>query len=198
MKRICLVLLSVLVCFCVTPSFGQSSADDIAESSREFAEWTKSLAAFVKDVRFNDEDVQSLIDLYHDFTILGGEDDEQGEFTDFSTVLNDKEYQAFVELNGLNSEMWLKKTMRILAVMMRTEMAENSSEETFDMQAQLSELEEMRAEIGEEAYQQAKQALAAGAAAMDGMEEAYRNLPEPSDAEKVVLAKYRDQLVNLE
>jgi hypothetical protein len=184
--------------FCVSPASGQSSQDDIGESSRQFEQWTKSLAEFVKDVRFNEDDVQNLISQWDDFNAIGGaEDDEEEEYIDFSTILNDAEYRSWAKSKGLDSDMWLKKTMRIMAVLMRTEIEKNSSVETFNMEAQLDELEEMRTQIGEEAYQQMKQAMAA-AASMQGMEDIHRHLPVPSDAEKALLEKYNDQLINLE
>jgi hypothetical protein len=198
MKKICLLLLSVFMLFCVSPASGQSSQDDIGESSRQFEQWTKSLAEFVKDVRFNEDDVQNLISQWDDFNAIGGaEDDEEEEYIDFSTILNDAEYRSWAKSKGLDSDMWLKKTMRIMAVLMRTEIEKNSSVETFNMEAQLDELEEMRTQIGEEAYQQMKQAMAA-AASMQGMEDIHRHLPVPSDAEKALLEKYNDQLINLE
>jgi hypothetical protein len=198
MKKICLLLLSVFMLFCVSPASGQSSQDDIGESSRQFEQWTKSLAEFVKDVRFNEDDVQNLISQWDDFNAIGGaEDDEEEEYIDFSTILNDAKYRSWAKSKGLDSDMWLKKTMRIMAVLMRTEIEKNSSVETFNMEAQLDELEEMRTQIGEEAYQQMKQAMAA-AASMQGMEDIHRHLPVPSDAEKALLEKYNDQLINLE
>jgi hypothetical protein len=94
--------------------------------------------------------------------------------------------------------MWLKKTMRIMAMLMRTSIEANSSGEQFDIKAQLAELEEMRAQMDEEAYQQMKQAMEAGAAAMQGLDNSYKHLPVPTDSEKMLLAKYNDQLMNLE
>lgn len=199
MKKICFLLFSVFMLVSVSTAPGQSSQDDIAESNQQFEQWSKSLAEFVKDVRFNEEDVKSFLSLADDFNSFGAEeDDEAGEYLDFSTILNDEDYLAWAKSKGINSDKWLKKTMRIIAVMMRTEIEANISGEPFDMKAQMAELEEMRAQMGEEQYQQMKQALAAGSAAMEGMEEAYKHLPVPTDAEKVLLAKYKDQLMNLE
>jgi hypothetical protein len=199
MKKTCLLLLSVFMLFYITPALGESSQDDIEESNRQFQQWTKSLAEFVKDVRFNEEDVQSLISQWDDFAAIGGKEaDEEEEFIDFSTILNDAEYLSWAKERDLDSDMWLKKTMRIMAVIMRAEIEENESGETFDMEAQMKEIEEMRAQVGEEAYQQMKEALAAGAAALQGMEDFHKHLPVPSDAEKAVLTKYRDQLMNME
>ena len=49
--------------------------------------------------------------------------------------------------------------MRVVAAMMWETIEENASEEQFDMKAQLEELEAMRDEIGEEAFQEMKKEL---------------------------------------
>ena len=198
MKKICLVLLSALMFFCVSPATGQENQVDPAESTRLFTEWTKSLAEYVRDVNFTEKDLQSFISLYYDFNAIGGEQDGEEEFPDFKTILNNTAYRAWAESKGIDSEMWLKKSMRIIAVMMRNEIDENTFGDSFDMQTQLAELDEMRAQIGEEAYQQMTQALAAGAAEMEEMKESYKYLPVPTSAEKELLAKYEDELDNLE
>jgi hypothetical protein len=200
MKKIWFVLLSLFLLCSVSPAAGQTGQDDIYASERQFEQWAKTLSEFVKDVRFNEEDVQSLISLWGDFTAVGGEEaeEEEGEFMDFSTILNDKAYRAWAEAKGINSEMWLKKSMRIMAMIMRSSIEASSSEDQLDLKAQLEELEEMRAQMGEEAYQQMKQAMEAGAAAMQALSESYKHLPVPTDAEKMLLAKYNDQLMNLE
>jgi len=199
MKNLCLALLSVFVLITVSPAAGQSSRDDIAASNRQFEEWTKRLGAFVTGVRFDEADVQSFIRLYDDFTAIGNEHYDAGEeYVDFNAILHDAEYRSWAKSKNLDYDLWLRKTMRIIAVMMRTEIEANNAEEQSDMQAQLEELEKMKEHMGEEAYQQMKQAMTDGTLAMQGMEDAYRNLPVPTDAEKALLAKYAAQLMNLE
>ena len=117
---------------------------------------------------------------------------------DFNSILNDKVYRSWADSKGIEGEMWLKKSMRIMAMIMRSSIEANSSGEQFDIKAQLAELEEMRAQMDEEAYQQMKQAMEAGAAAMQGLDDSYKHLPVPTDSEKMLLAKYNDQLMNLE
>ena len=151
-------------------------------------------------MRFNEEDVQSLLSLWDDFTAVGEEEaeEDEGEYIDFNSILNDATYRYWAKSKGIDGEMWLKKTMRIMAMLMRTSIEANSSGEQFDIKAQLAELEEMRAQMDEEAYQQMKQAMEAGAAAMQGLDNSYKHLPVPTDSEKMLLAKYNDQLMNLE
>jgi hypothetical protein len=82
--------------------------------------------------------------------------------------------------------------------MMQTEMAANYSEEQIDLQEQLKELEAMRDQMGEEVYQQALKAMTDASAAMQGLGNAFKNLPVPTEAEKQLLAKYKEDLMNLE
>jgi Xaa-Pro aminopeptidase len=200
MKKICLLLLSVFMLFSVSPAAGQSSQDDIDASNRQFEQWAINLSEFVKDVRFIEEDVQSLISLWDDFNAIGDQepDDDEGEYVDFNSILNDASFRSWANSKGLSGETWLKKTMRIMAMIMRSSIEANSAEGQFNIKAQLEQLEEMKAQMDEEAYQQMKQAMEAGAAAMQGLNDSYKHLPVPSDSEKALLAKYNEQLMNLE
>jgi hypothetical protein len=200
MKKIWFVLLSVFMLCSVSPAAGQSSQEDIDAANRQLEQWAISLGEFVRDVRFTEDDVQSLISLWDDFNVVGDEnaDQEEKEYIDFNSILNDEAYRAWADANGLSGETWLKKSMRVMAMIMRSSIEANNSEEQFDMKAQLQELEEMKAQMDEEAYRQMKEAMEAGAAAMQGLDNAYKHLPVPADSEKMLLTKYNDQLMNLE
>jgi len=58
-------------------------------------------------------------------------------------------------------------------------------------------IEQQRAQLGEEAYQQMKQAMELSAAMSKYMEDAVRKMPEATAAEEAVLDKYRDELMAL-
>ena len=197
MKKTGLLLLALFMLVYVSPASGQSSRDDIAASNIQFEHWSKNLAEFIQDVRFNEKDIQSFISLADDFNSIGRAEDNEEEYVDFGTVLHDSEYLSWARSKGIDSEIWLKKSMRIIAVMMQAEIEANSSEEQLDMQAQMEQLEEMRAQMGEEAYQQTLQAMAAASATMQGLDQAYKNLPVPTKAEKALLVKYKDQLMHV-
>lgn len=199
MKNLWLLIISVLMVLNISPAAAQSSRDDIAAANRQFEQWAQNLAGFVREVRFNEADIISFINLSEDFHAVGaGKGDEAEEFIDFNALVNHSEYLAWARSKGVNSEVWLKKSMRIIAVMMRTEMAAYSPEDQFDLQEQLEQLEEMRTQMGEETYQQALQSMTAASEAMQGLENAYRYLPVPTEAEKTLLAKYKDALIGLE
>jgi hypothetical protein len=199
MKKIVLLLLSFFMLMSGSPAIGQSSQDEINESNRKFQEWAVSVSEFVKDVRFNERDVQNLLGQWDDFNSFGEEQDtDEEEYVDFNSILNDPAYLSWAKSNGLDSDDWLRKSMRITAVMMRTQLEENMSESQFDMTGQLAELEKMRDQMGEEMYLQMKQALEAGAAAMQGLNNSYKELPVPTDTEKALLVKYKNQLMHME
>ena len=108
MKKICLLLFSFFMLFNVSPVAGQSYQDEVDESNRQFEEWTISLSEFVKDVRFTEGDVQSLLVLWEEFsTIGGGKEGEEEGFAYFSTMLQDEAYRARAKSKGINAEMWL-------------------------------------------------------------------------------------------
>ena len=199
MKKIVLLLLSFFMLMSGSPAIGQSSQDEINESNRKFQEWAVSVSEFVKDVRFNERDVQNLLGQWDDFNSFGEEQDtDEEEYVDFNSILNDPAYLSWAKSNGLDSDDWLRKSMRITAVMMRTQLEENMSESQFDMTGQLAELEKMRDQMGEEMYLQMKQALEAGAAAMQGLNNSYKELPVPTDSERALLVKYKNQLMHME
>ena len=199
MKKIWFLIISLFMLINVSSALAQSSQDEINDSSVQFEEWAKTLSEFVKDVRFNEKDVQNLISQWDDFNSFGEEQDtDEEEYIDFNSILNDSAYRSWAQSRGFDSDEWLKKTMRIMAMIMRTQIAASKSENQFDMTAQLAEIEKMRAQVGEEMYLQMKQAMAAGAAAMQGIDNSYKHLPVPTDSEKTLLIKYNDQLMNLE
>ena len=199
MKKIILLLLSFFMLMSGSPAIGQSSQDEINESSRKFQEWAVSISEFVKDVRFNEKDVHDFINQRDEFNAFGEEQDsDDEEYVDFNSILKDPAYLSWAKSKGLDSDDWLKKSMRITAVMMRTQMEENMSGSQFDMTDQLAELEKMRDQMGEEMYLQMKQALEAGAAAMQGLNNFYKELPVPTDTEKSLLLKYKNQLMQME
>ena len=199
MKKIWFLIISLFMLINVSSALAQSSQDEINDFSVQFEEWAKTMSEFVKDVRFNEKDVQNLISQWDDFNSFGEEQDtDKEEYIDFNSILNDSAYRSWAQSRGLDSETWLKKTMRIMAMIMRTQIAASKSESQFDMTAQLAEIEKMRAQVGEEMYLQMKQAMASGAAAMQGIDNSYKHLPVPTDSEKTLLIKYNDQLMNLE
>ncbi|MGB6852367.1 MAG: hypothetical protein WBG49_07195, partial [Thermoanaerobaculia bacterium] len=154
---------------------------------------------FVGDVRFNEGDLRSLLENWDDFSLVGEnlkKDSEENseEMPDFAEILADGEYRRWASQAGVDPEDWLRKSMRVFATMMRGQVLSNMAIAEAQLPAQMERFEAQRSEIGEEMYQQLKQAMENTLATMKNMTEAAGQLPEPSAAEKVLLDKYNTEL----
>jgi ABC-type Zn uptake system ZnuABC Zn-binding protein ZnuA len=180
--------------------------EEVEESTQEMQESMKAWAEFIKDVTFDEQDVKDVISYWGEINALDvsdeeevvGMDEEEEEMIDFEELLAFPEYRSWAKSKGLDPDVWLKKFMRIQAMIMKDAMGGSMDEGQAQMQEQIQALEAQRAQLGEEMYQQMKAAMEAGAAAMAGAQSAYADLPDPTAAEKAILDRYRDQLMNLE
>jgi hypothetical protein len=177
---------------------------DAEQSDAEFKESMKAMADFVRDVTFDEDDIKNIIAYWDDIQSFGEEEeetayeDDEEETADYSELLAHPEYRSWAKSKGFDPDKWLKKFLRIQVMMMKVEMAAAASEGREQMKVQLAELEARRAQIGEEAYQQMKQAMEAGAAALDNVGDAYRDFPEPTSSEKALIERYREQIMDLQ
>ena len=88
MKKTWFFILSFFLLINVSSALAQSSQDEINDSSVQFEEWAKTLSEFVKDVRFDEQDVQNLLSQWDDFNSFGEEQDtEEEEYMDFDSIL---------------------------------------------------------------------------------------------------------------
>lgn len=183
----------------------QPYGESVEESNREFMESMAAMAEFVKDVNFNEEDVQSVIENWRDFAAVGEELDDGGvvegadeeETIDFEGFLAYPAYRSWAKSRGLDPDMWMKKFMRIQVMLMKVSAAGGMDKGAEQIRQQLAELEAQRAQLGEDVYRQMKAAMEAGAATMSSVGTAYSNMPDPTSSEKKLLEKYRDQLMDM-
>ena len=182
----------------------QNYDEDFEQSSLEFKESMEAMGDFVKDVTFDEGDIKNMIAYWEEISTLGDEDEsemafeEEEEVIDFQELLAYPEYRSWAKSKGFDPDKWLKKFMRIQVMMMKDSVSAGAAEGRAQMEAQLAEFEAQRAQMGEEVYQQMKQAMEAGAAALDDVGSAYKNLPEPTASEKALIERYRDQIMNLQ
>jgi hypothetical protein len=184
----------------------QTHEESVEASNRKFIESMKAMTDFVKDVNFDEDDVKAMIAHWGEVNAIGGgggsegayDDEEEDEMIDFDEILADTDYRSWAKSKGFDPDQWMKKFMRIQLMMLKDSIAGTASEGSAQLEAQLAEIESQRAQIGEELYQQMKQAIELGAATMNSIGNAYEGLPEPTSSEKALLDKYRDQLMNLE
>ena len=153
--------------------------------------------SFVGDVRFNEKDVTSLIDLWEEYTAFGEEEYESDDDIDFESMLDDDRYLGWAASHSLDAEDWARKTVRITMMIYREQMLEAARMMPEQMAQQMAMIEEQRDQLGEEMYQQIKQGMEESVRYGKAIEKNARSLPEPTDAEQALLDKYRAELMML-
>ena len=153
--------------------------------------------SFVSDVRFDESDVKSLIDLWEEYSEIGEDEYEPEEDIDFESILNDDRYLQWAESHSLDADDWARKTVRITMMLYREQMLEAAKIMPEQMAQQMAMIEEQREQLGEEMYQQIKQGMEESAQYGKSVAENARSLPQPTAAEQAILDKYRAELMML-
>ena len=190
--------IALVVAGAAWPAAAQSQEDVLAESHKTLEAIVVEVKDFVGDVRFNEADVVSLIELWEEYDEFGQaieEDDE--ETVDFEEVLADPKYRQWAASHGLDAKDWLQKTVRITMTMFREQMLQSAVLAPQQIEQQLKAIEQQREQLGEEMYQQMKQMMEASAATSKKIAETASELPEATASEMVALDSHRDQLMML-
>ena len=176
-------------------------AQDVEQATREALDKLDQMSvevnSFVGDVRFDESDVTSLIELWEEYTAFGEEEYESDDDMDFASMLDDDRYLGWAASHNLDAEDWARKTVRITMTLYREQMLEAAKMIPEQMAQQMAMIEEQRDQLGEEMYQQIKQGMAESARYGKAIEQNARSLPEPTAAEQAILDKYRAELMML-
>lgn len=182
--------------FAFVPLVASAQYED--EAAVELEAIAAEINEFVADVRFDESDIQKLIDLWDEFNEFGeAYEDDEDEFVNFSEILADSEYRNFASSYGLDPDDWLRKSVRITMVMAREAIMQGAAAMPQQMQEQLEMLEQQREQYGEEVYQQMKEAMENSAELTNAMVEAAKKYPKATAAEAKLLEIYKDQLTAL-
>lgn len=198
MKRT-LLALTVLASAAV-PALAQEAVDieaEMAEASRKFEQWIQSTRTFIAGTTFNKGDVQSFIELWPELTAIETDEDEDEEIFDYAAVIDDPRYKAFAARHQLDGTTWLKKSVRILILVMRDQMSGYLADAEAQLPDQMAMLESQRSQYGEETYQQMKRSFEASAQMMKRQRAAWASLPDPTEREAALLAERQDELSTL-
>jgi len=183
----------------VGPVAAQSESDAMAEANRKLEEIVAEVNDFVGDVRFDEADVESLIELWPEFdeleSLLDDGDDE--ELVDFDAVMADPDYRRWASSHGLDAEDWLRKSTRITMTLYREQMLQSMATAPQQYQQQMQMIEQQREQVGEETYLEMKAMLEASAAFAERMSETAGGFPQATAEEKAALNAHRDELMAL-
>ena len=178
----------------------QTVEQTVEETQERFAAWVADVNEFVGDVRFDEGDLRSLLDNWDYFSVIGEnlkKDSEEGseEMPDFGEILEDEDYRRWASQAGVDPEDWLRKSMRIFATMMRGQVLTNMALAEEQIPKQMEMIEGQRSQLGDEMYQQMKQAMDMTLVTMKNMTETAGRLPQPTDPEEELLNKHNAELL---
>lgn len=176
-------------------------AQDMEQAAQDALETLEQMSVevnnFVGNVRFDEGDVRSLIDLWDEYADFGEDADESDDDFDFESMLDDADYRRWAASHGLDAEDWARKTVRISMMLYREQMLEAARVMPEQMAQQMAMIEEQREQMGEEMYRQVKQGMEQSARYGKAVAENARTLPQPTAAEQAILEKYRAELMML-
>ena len=176
-------------------------AQDVDQATREALDKLDQMSVevnnFVGDVRFDEKDLTSLIDLWEEYSDFGDDEYESDEDMDFESMLDDDRYLGWAASHNLDADDWARKTVRITMMLYREQILEAAKMMPEQMAQQMAMIEEQRDQLGEEMYQQIKQGMEESAKYGKAIENNARSLPEPTAAEQAILDKYRAELMML-
>jgi hypothetical protein len=191
------LLAVVLIAAAPIAVFAQDTDQVTKEALDKLDQMSVEVNKFVGDVRFDEGDVESLIDLWEEYTEFGEDEYEPDDNIDFESMLADDRYLGWAASHSLDAEDWARKTVRITMMLYREQMLEAAKMMPEQMAQQVAMIEKQRDQLGEEMYQQIKQGMEESAKYGRAIEENARNLPKPTAAEGVILDKYRAELMML-
>lgn len=194
---ILLVLLSL-----TTPTVhAQDPPPDMAaqmeEANRKFDEWIEATNQFIGDVTFDEKSIQSLMEHWDEMEAIGKakKEEEEDVPANYAEILSDPAYQAFAASNGLAAEPWLKKSMRIISMIMREQMSSGFDQAEAQIPQQQAMIDQQCAQVGEELCKQMKDGISASIAMIERQRTAFNTLPEPTTEEQALLDQYTEELM---
>jgi hypothetical protein len=169
------------------------------QSQQEIEQMFSDIGDYIAEARFDEDDIKSLLEHWQEWDQFGSEQDDgdEDEPIDFKSILADSAYLDWTASHGLDAEDWMRKSLRITMSLYRDRMMMAAQAMPAQMDEQLQMLEEQRAQLGEEMYQQFKQGLEAATQYGSAIMDSARHLPEPTASERALLEKYSDQLAIL-
>jgi hypothetical protein len=197
MRNVINLLGVVLIAAAPMAVLAQDTEQATKEALEKLDQMSVEVNSFVGDVRFDENDVKSQIDLWDEYSEIGEDEYEDDEDIDFESVLDDDRYLQWAESHNLDADDWARKTVRITMMIYREQMLEAAEVMPAQMAQQMAMIDEQREQLGEEMYQQIKQGMEETAQYGKAVAENARSLPQPTAAEQAILDEYRAELMML-
>ena len=172
-------------------------AQDFDEAIADTNKMVEQVSEFIADVRFDEGDVEKMIELWDDFessqTYAPDDDNE----LNFDEALADPEYRSWASSHGLDAEDYMRKTTRITMMLFAEQMQASAAMMREQIPQQMAMIEAQKDQVGEELYQQMKQGMEETQRYSEALAQSWSKLGKPTAAEQRALDAYSDELMAL-
>ncbi len=198
-----LILAVILGSLLVSASPAAAQQDpEIAEAGRRTEAFVTAMIDLTKNVRLDEASLKTVLDNMASLDQLKDENESDtltekafrdGKY-DASVILDDPEYVGWARSRGLDPKGFFKDVMRLVSLNMREQIQKSREQMKESMPETRRQIEAMRGQMGEEAYQQAQKSMKAGVEMLNHMAELVDRLPAPSATEARLMEQYRGQI----
>lgn len=196
-------LVSIAVGVCALASLlaapavqAQDIEQTMRESQQQMKAWLTAMIDFTAKTEFDEGDAKSLITHWQSLNELEdlkgmGEDNQP---VDFQKILKAPEYKTWASANGVDGDDFMKKSMRIVAVVMRGQMLQGLTQSESMMPQQMQMMEAQKGQLGDEMYQKMMQGMQSAMTMMTETKALAEKLPVGTEKEQKILEKYGPQI----
>lgn len=196
-------LVSIAVGVCALASLlaapsvrAQDIEQTMRESQQQMKAWLEAMIDFTAKTEFDEGDAKSLIEHWNSLNELEdlkgmGEGDQP---VDFQEILKAPEYKKWASANGVDGDDFMKKSMRIIAVMMRGQMLEGLAQSESMMPQQMQMMESQKGQLSDEMYEKMMQGIQSAMTMMTETKALAEKLPAGTEKEQKILEKYGPQI----
>lgn len=155
------------------------------------------VSEFIADVRFDEDDVEKMIELWDDYESNQEYDPDDESDLNFDEAISDPTYRSWAASHGLDAEDFMRKTTRISMMLFAEQMQAGVAMMLEQMPQQMAMIEAQKDQVGEELYQQMKQGMEESQRYSEMIAQSWSKLGKPTAAEQQALDAYRDELMVL-
>ena len=196
MKRttIARILAACTVALCTTSATAQMDVEGAIADTNTMVE---EVNAFIADVRFDEGDVETMLELWDDYESNQTYEPDDDNELDFDAAISDPKYRSWAASHGLDAEDFMRKTTRITMLLFAEQMQASVAMMLEQMPEQLAMIEAQKDQVGEELYQQMKQGMEESQRYSEMIAQSWSRLGKPTADEQRALDAYRDELMVL-
>ncbi len=174
-----------------------ASSQDFEAAIADTKKMVEQVSEFIADVRFDESDVEQLIELWDDYEGNQTYEPDDDNELKFDEALADPKYLSWADSHGLDAEDFMRKTTRITMMLFVEQMQASAAMMLEQIPQQMAMIEAQKDQVGEELYQQMKQGMEESRRYTEALAQSWSQLGEPTAAEQRALDTYSEELMAL-